>query len=89
MDAADVLGVRQATTASHPCPAVVDEAASEDHALVERTMNHRSIIDRVRSDDCELLQREIFLEALYYFVPDAAETCRPISCERSASVSTR
>ena len=65
MDAADVLGVRQATTASHPCPAVVDEAASEDHALVERTMNHRSIIDRVRSDDCELLQREIFFEALY------------------------
>ena len=65
MDAADVLRAHQATTASHPCPAVVREEASDDHALVERTMNHRSIIHRVRSDDCELLQRLIFFEALY------------------------
>ena len=65
MDAADVLRVHQATTASHPCPAVVREEASEDHALAERTMNHRSNIHRVRSDDCELLQRQVFFEALY------------------------
>ena len=65
MNAADVLRVRQATTASHPCPAVVREEAPEDHALVERTINHRRIIHRVRSDDCELLQRQVFFEALY------------------------